>query len=340
MNNNGQRTLGLDPEGSLCSSIESLNIGQHNSIPATTPPASGTLDSQGGAVPFVIEACADNLSAPDGVVTEPFVTGENHEEFLSSLPSLEAGEESEDSAGRHQLSPSSSTDETGDEPPSKLLVLLIPGHEVFRYLTLEDILETRGICRRMRAEAQLYVLHDLLPLSRIQVSTKSIVYGQVKIESHELLPVIKRVPRRERHLPAGRVVYEPDYDTMTTRYHPNRFTPEKVVFTTPSERTSYHWNLEPLRKRTRHDLPYSRSRQPCLFASESYMRNEKFQVFHQFRIRESKEAIHLPVKVFYKRCGDESPDIKLHAVSIPLDCLLKLIVAKRGLRWNEKQPSQ
>jgi hypothetical protein len=133
------------------------------------------------------------------------------------------------------------------------------------------------------------------------------------------------VERQKRVLPDGKILFEPTYEELDTRYHPNFITPVEIIFNTPGQKTLYHWRLEPLNEPYRYDLHRHRT---YIHKPECYTLN-RFLIFHKFRIADSKGPI--PVKVYYKQDVPQNPNTKLHAVSIPLESLLELIIAKRGL---------
>jgi hypothetical protein len=268
------------------------------------------------------------LSAVDGASVQAVI--QNHYAIYTPLsPPENTSDCDEDSSGADQqecplLKPTTL---------SSLFHFCVDEFDIFKYLSLEQVLATRGVCRQMSRMAEFWVLHELIPESQIEVSTKSMVLGHESTEQVQLSPVIKKVVVAKRVLPGGRLVFEPTYEEVEARYRSNHFMPVKIIFTAPDQKTSYHWNLEPLREASRHEQP-SRHRS-YLYKPECYSR-DKFLIFHKFKIAESKEEI--PIKVFYKRQNDGHPDTKLHAVSIPLKCLLGLVFAKRGLQgFNDNE---
>jgi hypothetical protein len=236
---------------------------------------------------------------------------------------------SENASEIHERNRDTDLESPGVHDLPRTLYFCIDEFNIFDSLVLEEILELRAVSKAMLNMAEDYILHKLIPESQVEVYTESSVFGRITTESHKLFPVIRRVPKANRVLPDDSLLYEPEYHLLETRFGTNKFTPVKVKFTTPNQKTSYIWNLEPLRGFSPHDLPNGRG--CCFPTSESYC-ERMFEIFNQFKIKEIKEAIWLPVKVYYKHYGDDYPDIKIHAVSIPLQCLLKLIIAKRGLQ--------
>jgi hypothetical protein len=328
-----QIVLGPSPE--ITQADQRQVVDESGYITATSNTATGSSDL--GHPPSNVSIQSPALSAVDGasvhsVIQYHFAIYTPHSPPENSPEDNEnSSEDNENSSGADQHgSPPSEPSELQLQPTmSSLFHFFVNEFNILKYLSLEQILEVRGVSPQMSRMAQFWVLHKLIPESQIEVSTMSSVQGHQSTEQVRLSPVIKRVVVAQRVLPGGRLVFEPQYEEVEARYQPNHFMPVKIIFTTPDQQTSYHWSLEPLQEASRHEQPYRH--RSYLYTPECYSRN-KFLIFHKFKIEESKEEI--PIKVFYKRQNDGHPDTKLHAVSIPLECLLELVFAKRGLQGS------
>lgn len=219
-------------------------------------------------------------------------------------------------------------------------------HRLEQYLQIKDIINLG----RISPELEIVVLKDFLQdyiisNSYITLRTKHVRAGSRPRESLPLYPVIRRRDKLDRVLPDGRVVYEPDYNNFRPSYRPGKYAPDEIEFHLPielhrpsrSRSTPYRWPLgenQVGRPYQTHDTVYREERN----APSSNMSVVQ-GVFYKFRNEMSGEDQQddFPVNVFYKREGD-SEAAKLHAVSIPWECLLdRLLVEPVRLNGNNRR---
>jgi hypothetical protein len=213
------------------------------------------------------------------------------------------------------------------------------------YLQIKEIINLG----RSSPELKILVLKDFLQdyivsNSYITFWTKHERAESRPRESLPLYPVIKDRDKLKRVLPDDRVVYEPDYDNFRHSYLPGKYAPDEIEFHLPidlhrpsrSRSTPYRWPLgekQARRPDETHDTVY-REEPNAPSSNMSIVQG----VFYKFRNEMSSEDQQdFPVYVFYKREG-EGEAVKLHAVSIPWECLLdRLLVEPVRLNGNNRR---
>lgn len=205
------------------------------------------------------------------------------------------------------------------------------------YLSIKDIINLGRSNSALKAVVDDFVLHYIVANTYIKFWTKyERADGRQRREWLMLYPVIKRIPVQDRNLPEKRVVYEPCYDETRHAYRLNEIAPDEIEFFLPErlELNPYCWPLGERQvrrpRRTRH-ISY---REECNAPPSNFsIVQEVFYKFENGSMSIGDQRSDFPVNVFYKRDHD-TETLKLHAVSIPLQCLLERLFADSPRRPN------
>ena len=168
-----------------------------------------------------------------------------------------------------------------------------------------------------------HILHEIVPNSKIRFSTLRTDFTQER-DRKFLIPVIKRIAKARRVFPENRIVFETRNNGSHNcgLFRPGEFAPASIDFLLPnSSQIACHWDLS-------EDVTNRRERQRSFRREGAIGRNPhalraKYYKFSDLDSRDFPEKFR--VNVFYKR-PDDSPGAYLHAVSIPIDCLIQRLL--------------
>jgi hypothetical protein len=203
---------------------------------------------------------------------------------------------------------------------AELLTFLDPC-AIFKHLPIDDVIRARGISQHMLGIVDDYFLHRILSRTEIVFGVKYYhdIDGRRELEYQRLQPVIQRIEKQKRHLPHGRMLYEPVNDSgRTYLYRHGSFEPVAIDFRLPDDIYKYSWPLVAMPD----DIGRYRSR----YKRQSYLKYTKIYQYYKFQTFKDS-----PVQVFYKDYRGNGPDgFTLHALSIPLNYLRHALSTKYG----------
>lgn len=213
-----------------------------------------------------------------------------------------------------------------DDPLPPTLVAMferrIFGAEFYRYLSPNDIFHLGQTCQSLRDICfEKYVLGKIIKNSSIDCHT---LYQRdpppepPERERQLLFPVLRRVntDERGRCVPKGRIVFErdPNCDAYFF-FRLKNFEPNMIEFLSGGNGLRHRWELEKTRcTASRYDHDEWNGTCPPTPVGRVFHRFEDFNIVNEHDLDDT-----IPVYVFYKMYG---PDVRLHAVSIPIGWLM------------------
>jgi hypothetical protein len=211
------------------------------------------------------------------------------------------------------------------------LITRLPINQVLQFLSMSDMVRLGHCNTVLRHICGEHLLHNMLPGTYIKFYTRLRKAG-TKTRSTEwlsLYPVIKRVAKLDRVLPANRVVYEPDFKQHRRLDRPGEFVPDLIEFHLPDHPWPYRWYLGAERTTSpRQYVPTSRNRHRDYEVRndpEAITVQTDYYKFEDLKFGGSRRADDFPVNIFYKR-DPQCEAAKLLAISIPWDHLLKRLL--------------
>ena len=210
---------------------------------------------------------------------------------------------------------------------------------VVYYLDFGDTLSLQKVLPSLSTTYTQHILHDILPETTLMINTKRGGEGPENIRE-TLKPVIKRIARHDRVLPSDdRIVYEPEqYTNNCGGFRLGEFVPTSMAVRLPGENPVV-WALSD-------DTPKSRGyrnfRKKPSDHEDSRIVRRRYCIFDDLYSERPGEGqpVQFPVKIFYKRSEGDNGSLRLHAVSIPLACLVERLTAEMTKIKRNRKPSK
>jgi len=193
----------------------------------------------------------------------------------------------------------------------------------FQHLSIQDLISARGISRGMMQSVDNYFINRVLPRTVMFFHSKNFydVDSPAEREYQRLLPVIRRIDKERRFMPDDRVIYEPDVAFLPAySYRIGEF--EFVAIGLYLNGAGKY--RQPLIATAVDDSRPSQRQYRSRKINLRYTKKHQYYKFDTFK--------NSPVHVYYKeRFYDDRNIVKLHAISLPLTFLRRMLYNKHTL---------